>query len=114
MAQLHAAKGNLLLALHTLQQQLLTGSAAAAVDQQGATGVLYAAAAAAAEECPVEWVDEVEVLGAIYEDDLDASQLGVVTLAVEGGEQVRKGGCFFEVMVGGSLRANGALPLLLA
>ena len=111
MAQLQAAKGSLLMALHTLQQQLLIGSAAAAVEQQGATGVSYAAAAAAAEECPQEWVDEVEVLGAIYGEELDASQHGVVTLAVEGGEQVRGGGpFFFEVMVGGSLGANGALP----
>jgi hypothetical protein len=105
MAQLQATKGDLLIALHSLQQQLLSGSAAAAGGSAGASAVSYAAAAAAAggAGCPAEWVDEVEVLGAIYGEELDASQQGVVTLAVEGGEQVRGCGFFFLGRGGGSV-----------
>jgi hypothetical protein len=94
MHQLQQAKGGLLQALYALQQQLLQGSAAAAADGiDQAAGVTFAAAAAAAaadggeESLPQEWVDEVEVLSAIYGDDLDSSTPGALILALES-EQV--------------------------
>jgi hypothetical protein len=84
MTQLQQAKGDLLLALHVLQQQLVQGSSSTPH-----APVTYATvAAAAADVLPEEWVGEVEVLGAIYGEQLDASTPGMVTLAVEGGEQV--------------------------
>lgn len=67
MAALEACRGRLLGALHLLQQQLLAGRA----QQHGGSdadddGAVYAGTAAP----PEAWAEEVEVLGAIYGDDL--------------------------------------------
>jgi hypothetical protein len=93
MHQLQQAKGNLLLALYALQQQLLQGPAAAAATADGVdqAGVTFAAAAVTCDELlPQEWVDEVKVLSAIYGGDLDSSTSGALTLTLES-EQVSAG-----------------------
>jgi hypothetical protein len=87
MAALQACGGSLLRALHSLQQQLLAGSSS--TEQSEQADVAYAAAAEAGAGVPEAWCDEVEVLSAIYGDELDSSSPGLMSLAVEGGEQVR-------------------------
>jgi hypothetical protein len=101
MAALQACGGSLLRALHSLQQQLLAGSSS--MQEEGQQEVVYAAAVdavgAGAAAAPDAWCDEVEVLSAIYGDELDSSSPGLVSLAVDGGEQVGagSGGCWEQI-----------------
>eukprot|EP00883_Tetradesmus_obliquus_P006330 jgi/Sobl393_1/16814/SZX72388.1 len=90
MAALQACGGSLLRALHSLQQQLLAGSSSAGGSHDGDQEVVYAAAegGSAAAGVPAAWSDEAEVLGAIYGDELGSSSPGLLSLAVDGGEQV--------------------------
>lgn len=86
MHQLQQARGDLLLALYALQQQLKTGIAGSGVtgDSSAADGApTFATAAAAAESLPQEWCDEVEVLSAIYGTELDSNTAGVLTLSIQ-------------------------------
>jgi hypothetical protein len=85
MAALQSCGGSLLRALHSLQQQLLAGSSSTQQPEQG--DVVYAAAEAGGGVSEA-WCDEVEVLSAIYGDELDSSSSGLMSLAVDGGEQV--------------------------
>jgi hypothetical protein len=88
MAALHSCGGSLLRALHSLQQQLLAGSSST-TQQPEQEDVVYAAAEAGGGVSEA-WCDEVEVLSAIYGDELDSSSMGLMSLAVDGGDQVRR------------------------
>lgn len=89
MAALQSYGGNCVRALHHLQQQLLAGNCQ--VQQDSADAPTYASHMDAGAALPDSWADEVEVLAAIYGDELDSSVAGVIKLQVGGGDQVRAG-----------------------
>jgi hypothetical protein len=97
MLVLNHCRGDLVSTLHHLQQQLLAGRVLPAeeVSSSSSRVALYAAAlagpsaaAAAAEglELPEAWLNELEVLEAIYAADIDttaASEQGCLTLTLD-------------------------------
>lgn len=91
MHALQSCGGDLLTALHLLQQQLLAGSSNVDAVDAGAFSTAVAAAAADADSIGVSqaWQDEVEVLTAIYGDDLQTTDAGMLCLSQDTGDQVR-------------------------
>eukprot|EP00775_Hariotina_reticulata_P004412 gene4412-4665_t len=95
MLVLQQCRGDLVLSLHHLQQQLLSGTlltaeqASSKMAEYAALGGAGAAAAAAAPkrpELPEAWLNELEVLEAIYAADIDTSAAldqGCVTLTLD-------------------------------
>lgn len=77
------------MALHSLQQQLLAGSCSVDPVEHGAFSPAGAAESdAGSSGLPQAWLDEVEVLTAIYGDDLQADAAGMLTLSRDAGDQV--------------------------
>ncbi|KAF8055672.1 DHX57 [Scenedesmus sp. PABB004] len=93
MDALQAHSGRLLPALYSLQASLVSGAAAAPNDSDGcAFAAGDAGDGVGAGAVPAAWCDEVEVLAAIYGDELDASVPGRLSLSVDGGELAGGGG----------------------
>lgn len=89
MSALQLCGGSLVQALHHLQQQLITASSS--LELSASQAVVYPAAGTAGDsdtDLPQAWLDELEVLSAIYDQQLQCHTPGMISLTVDVGEQV--------------------------